>query len=73
MAQGSARLGGWSGENRTAAERISEYDWDGSIAAAAVEIAHLIEGHETEIAGAFWEHYLSLSVSAHIRPYFTAD
>ena len=73
MAQESANLGGWSGENRTAAQRVREYDWDGSIAAASVEIAGLIEGHETEIAGAFWDHYLSLPVSAHIRPFFTPD
>ena len=73
MAQESARLGGWSGENRTAAQRVEDYDWDGSIFAASAEISALIEGHEAEIAGAFWDHYLSLPITAHIRPHFTPD
>ena len=73
MAQESARLGGWSGEHRTAAQRVEDYDWDGSISGAAAEITRLIEGHEAEIAAAFWTHYLSLPVTAHIQRFFTAE
>ena len=73
MAQESARPSGWSGENRTAAQRVGDYDWDGSITVASSEISHLIEGHEAEIAGAFWNHYLSLPVTAHIRQHFTPE
>ena len=65
--------GGWSGEHRTAAARVADYDWDGSIRACAAEITQAIAGHEAEISRAFWEHYLSLPVSAHIRSQFTAD
>ena len=56
--------GGWSGEHRTAAARVADYDWDGSIRACAAEITQAIAGHEAEISRAFWEHYLSLPVSA---------
>ncbi|WP_242140416.1 methyl-accepting chemotaxis protein [Sphingomonas sp. TREG-RG-20F-R18-01] len=62
--------GGWSGENRSAAQRVADYDWDGSVLAASAEIARLIEGHEHDISRTFWKHYLDLPVSAHIRPLF---
>ncbi|MES2020307.1 MAG: methyl-accepting chemotaxis protein [Pseudomonadota bacterium] len=65
--------GGWSGVSRTAAARVADYDWDGSVAAASTEIAEAIVGHEGEIARAFWEYYLSLPQTAHIRGFFTPD
>ncbi|MFA6123622.1 methyl-accepting chemotaxis protein [Sphingomonas sp.] len=65
--------GGWSGVSRTAAARVAEYDWDGSVTAASAEIAEAIAGHEGEIARAFWEYYLSLPQTAHIRGFFTPD
>jgi methyl-accepting chemotaxis protein len=69
----SAIPGGWSGENRSAAARVADYDWDGSIRACADEVTQAIAGHEAEISRAFWEHYLSLPVTAHIRVHFTPD
>ena len=66
-------LGGWSGESRSAAARIADYDWDGSIAACAAEITQAIAGHETEISRVFWEYYLSLPVTAHIRGHFSRE
>lgn len=60
-------LGGWSGAARTAAQCVSDYDWDHAIGPGTVEIARLIAGSEDVIAGAFWEHYLSLPVTEHIR------
>jgi methyl-accepting chemotaxis protein len=68
-----ATAGGWSGVSRTAAARVADYDWDGSVAAASTEIAEAIVGHEGEIARAFWEYYLSLPQTAHIRGFFTPD
>ena len=68
-----ATAGGWSGVSRTAAARVADYDWDGSVAAASAEIADAIVGHEGEIARAFWEYYLSLPQTAHIRGFFTPD
>ena len=67
MAQNNADLGGWSGEERSIADRVKDYDWDGAIVPATIEIARLIKGKENEIATAFWEHYLSLPATAHIR------
>lgn len=60
-------LGGWSGAARSAAECVSDYDWDQAIGPGAAEISALIAGSEALISGAFWEHYLSLPATAHIR------
>ncbi|MES1973158.1 MAG: methyl-accepting chemotaxis protein [Pseudomonadota bacterium] len=74
MAHDSAKtLGGWSGAARPVAQRVADYDWDGAIGPATIEIARLIEGREQAIASAFWEHYLSLSAAAHLRPFYDAD
>jgi methyl-accepting chemotaxis protein len=67
------QAGSWSDSARSAAQRVGDYDWDKAVAPAAAEIAQLIEGSESEIAAAFWQHYLSLPVTAHVRPHFTAD
>jgi methyl-accepting chemotaxis protein len=74
MAQESAdTLGRWSGDSRSVAERVADYDWDGAIIPATAELGKLIEGSEEAIARAFWEQYLSLPATAHIRPYFDAE
>ena len=74
MAQNHAEsLGGWSGEERPIADRVKDYDWDGAIASATAEIARLIQGREVEISTAFWEYYLSLPATAHLRPYFDSE
>jgi len=65
--QGAGTIGGWGGEWRSIAEHVAHYDWDGAIAPASAEIARLIEGSEQAIAAAFWEHYLSLPMVAHLR------
>ena len=69
MAQdGAGTIGGWSGDSRSIAEHVADYDWDGAIGPVAAEIARLIEGSEEAIAASFWEHYLSLPVVSHLRP-----
>jgi methyl-accepting chemotaxis protein len=74
MAQeGNGTIGGWSGDSRSVAEHVANYDWDGAIAPAAAEIARLIQGSEEVIAASFWEHYLSLPVVAHLRPLLDPD
>ena len=62
--------GGWSGETRSAAQRVADYDWDHTIVATSAEIAALIAGDEVAISRTFWTHYLALPVSAHIRDQF---
>jgi methyl-accepting chemotaxis protein len=64
------QVGRWSGENRSTAERVADYDWDNTILSAGTEIATLIAGKEASISRTFWNHYLALPVSAHIRPMF---
>lgn len=60
-------LAGWSGTVRTAAQCVGDYDWDQAIGPGAAEIARLIAGSEEKISAAFWEHYLALPVTDHIR------
>ncbi len=60
-------LAGWSGTVRTAAQCVGDYDWDQAIGPGAAEIARLIAGSEEAISAAFWEHYLALPVTDHIR------
>ncbi|WP_010218028.1 methyl-accepting chemotaxis protein [Sphingomonas sp. PAMC 26621] len=72
-ARGLAVPGGWSGENRSAAQRVADYDWDNTILAAGAEIAEIITGQELAISRTFWNHYLALPVSAHIRSRFDED
>ncbi|MEO9132056.1 MAG: methyl-accepting chemotaxis protein [Sphingomonas sp.] len=66
-------LGGWGGEARTIADRVRDYDWDGAMGPATVEIAGLIEGQEEAISAAFWAHYLSLPAAEHLRPRFNPE
>ncbi|WCM27488.1 methyl-accepting chemotaxis protein [Sphingomonas sp. QA11] len=74
MAQDSAgSIGGWSGDSRSIAEHVANYDWDGAIAPASAEIARLIQGSEADIAAAFWEQYLALPVVSHLRKHLGPD
>ncbi|MDB5708830.1 MAG: chemotaxis protein [Sphingomonas bacterium] len=67
------QAGSWSDSARSAAQRVGDYDWDKAIGPGAAEIADLIAGSEDAIGGAFWQHYLSLPVTAHILPHFNAE
>ncbi|RYD66973.1 MAG: chemotaxis protein, partial [Sphingomonadales bacterium] len=67
---GARELGQWSGDDRPIAERIRDYDWDGAITAGCARIAELIGDDFETIARGFWDHYLSLPATAHIRSYF---
>jgi methyl-accepting chemotaxis protein len=65
---------GWSTENRSMAERIADYDWDGTIVPGAAEIdALLSDADMREIGESFWRHYLSLPSTRHIQSYFTPE
>ena len=66
----TANASGWSGALRSAAERVKDYDWDDCIRAGCAEIYHLISGSEHQIASAFWEYYITLPVTVHLRPFF---
>src|SRR4051794_30870737 len=66
-------LGGWGGAERTVADRVKDYDWDGAIGPSTAEIARLIAGKEEAIAAAFWKHYLSLPAAAHLRSHFNPE
>ena len=72
-AESRADLGGWSSGTRGIAERVGDYDWDRQIAPACADITDLIADCTTEIAAAFWEHYLSLPAAQHLRAYFTPE
>jgi methyl-accepting chemotaxis protein len=63
-------LGGWSGKARSAADRVTDYDWDNCIRSGAAEISALIAGNEATISGAFWRYYIALPATQHIRHLF---
>jgi methyl-accepting chemotaxis protein len=63
----------WLSRESTIAERVRHYDWDGTIAANSAAIAELLADDFLGIGQSFWNHYLSLSATAHVRAYFTAD
>ncbi|WP_033922960.1 methyl-accepting chemotaxis protein [Sphingomonas sp. 37zxx] len=67
MEHNEQTLGRWSGTDRGIAERLRDYDWDGALVPAAHEVAELLEGEYYGISTAFWQHYLSLPASAHVR------
>ncbi|MFL9841055.1 methyl-accepting chemotaxis protein [Sphingomonas sp. ST-64] len=67
---GAKELGQWSGDSRPVAERIRDYDWDGTIAEGCAQIAELIADDFETIARAFWEYYLTLPSTAHVRTFF---
>jgi methyl-accepting chemotaxis protein len=60
----------WSGQDRPVAERVRDYDWDGTMVASCREIADLIAGEESQIAAAFWKHYMTLPGTRHIAEHF---
>ena len=58
-------LGAWSGSDRSVAERLRDYDWDGAIATGCAAIAGLLDDQDfTEIGKAFWDHYFSLPTAS---------
>jgi methyl-accepting chemotaxis protein len=61
---------GWIGAARSAAQRVADYDWDHCIRSGSAEVSALIAGSEAQISGAFWEHYIALPVTEHLRPFF---
>ncbi|MGK6318571.1 methyl-accepting chemotaxis protein [Sphingomonas sp. DT-204] len=68
-----ADLGRWSGGERSLAERVGDYDWDGAIAPACAEIVVLAGDQFEAIARGFWDHYLSLAATASIRDRYTPE
>lgn len=73
MAERAKDVGQWGVNDRPLSERIRDYDWDGAIAPGCAEIAELIDGDFELISKAFWDHYLSLPTTAHVRGYFVGD
>jgi methyl-accepting chemotaxis protein len=69
----NAALGQWGSDDRSMAERLRDYDWDGTIAANCVEIVELIDGRCEIIARRFWDHYLALPAVAKQREWFTGE
>ncbi|QDX26250.1 chemotaxis protein [Sphingomonas suaedae] len=67
---GAKELGQWSGDSRPIAERIRDYDWDGAIAEGCARITELIDADCETIGRAFWDHYLALPATAHVRGFF---
>ena len=66
--------GVWGGTSRPIAEHLSDYDWDDSIAARCAEIcASLTKTDFRVISEHFWQHYLALPGTAHVRDLFTAQ
>jgi methyl-accepting chemotaxis protein len=70
---GAKELGQWSGRGRPIAERIRDYDWDGAIREGCADVAALIGDDFEGVSQAFWDHYLSLDATAHVRDYFTGQ
>jgi methyl-accepting chemotaxis protein len=66
-------VGQWSVNDRPLSERIRDYDWDGAIAPGCAQIAAVIGDDFERIADAFWDHYLSLPTTAHLRSYFVGQ
>ena len=60
-------LGGWSDGGRNIADRVSDYDWDQAIRPVCAQITALIADCTSQIATAFWEHYLALPAARHLR------
>ncbi|ODP37929.1 methyl-accepting chemotaxis protein [Sphingomonas turrisvirgatae] len=66
-------VGQWGINDRPLIERIRDYDWDGAIAPGCAEISELIDHDFDRISKAFWDHYLSLPTTAHVRSYFVGE
>ena len=58
---------GWSGEQRSFAERVRDYDWDGAIRPACADIAAILtDADYLAISKSFWRHYMSLEATRHV-------
>ena len=65
---------GWTDEHRSIAQRIDDYDWDGTIVPGCAEIVAILHDDDWRAIGeSFWHHYLSLPTTQHIRDYFTPE
>ncbi|MEO7168901.1 MAG: chemotaxis protein, partial [Sphingomonas sp.] len=73
MAERAKNVGQWSVNDRPLIERIRDYDWDGAIGPGCAEISELICDDFDGISKAFWDHYLSLPATSHLRDYFAGD
>ncbi len=63
---------GWSGNVRTAAELICDYDWDGEIGPVCAELGELFTPDDhRDVARAFWDRYFEFPATAAIRSHFT--
>ena len=52
------------------AERLRDYDWDGSLLPACLAVADALVDQSAEISLAFWTHYLSLDATRSVRHYY---
>ncbi|MEG3123442.1 methyl-accepting chemotaxis protein [Sphingomonas sp. GB1N7] len=66
----ATNLTGWIGTARSAAQRVADYDWDQCIRPGSAEISALIAGSEARISAAFWNYYIDLPTTQHLRPFF---
>ncbi|MGC6401808.1 chemotaxis protein, partial [Sphingomonas sp. FW199] len=66
----SARVGQWARDERSVADRLRAYDWDGRLVAGAREVGELIGDRSIELGQSFWRHYLSLPAAEGIRGYY---
>ena len=60
-------LGRWSGGDRSVAEHLRDYDWDGQFGPGCAEIHALLGSHYREIGKSFWDHYLALPATQVLR------
>ena len=64
----------WMSRERSIADRVRHYDWDGAIADNCREISDLLNADDFAIVGeTFWHHYLSMDATTHVRGHFTPD
>jgi methyl-accepting chemotaxis protein len=65
-----ANPAGWSGSTQSSADRVGDYDWDDCLRDGCADITTLIAGTEIAIAASFWDYYVSLPATEHLRPFF---
>ena len=67
-------VGDWTGAVRSARQHVADYDWDDAIASACVEISALFTDDDLRsLSGSFWQRYLEMPATAHVRAYFTPE
>ncbi|HEX8553688.1 MAG TPA: methyl-accepting chemotaxis protein [Sphingomonas sp.] len=64
----------WIDERRSVRDRIRDYDWDGAIVPGCAQITALLQPADYEtVATAFWNHYLTIESTRHLRAMFTPE